>query len=55
MARVGGQLVREKRAAVLAAANGAEVVEKKSVAGKDLLSVLSGCSLGQSKCQNTIS
>lgn len=41
MARVGGQLLQEKRAAVLAAASSAGGVEKKSVAGKDLLSVLS--------------
>ncbi|KIO26751.1 hypothetical protein M407DRAFT_197174 [Tulasnella calospora MUT 4182] len=40
MARVGGRLVREKRAAVLAAASGADAVEKESVAGRDLLSVL---------------
>lgn len=41
MARVGRRLVQEKRAAVLAAASSADAVEKKSVVGKDLLSVLS--------------
>ncbi|KIO26747.1 hypothetical protein M407DRAFT_74068 [Tulasnella calospora MUT 4182] len=40
MARVGARLLQEKRAAVLAAASSADAVEKKSVAGKDLLSVL---------------
>ncbi|KAG8933006.1 hypothetical protein FRC00_013747 [Tulasnella sp. 408] len=40
MARVGGRLLQEKRAAVLAAASSADGVEKESVAGKDLLSVL---------------
>ncbi|KIO26749.1 hypothetical protein M407DRAFT_23945 [Tulasnella calospora MUT 4182] len=40
MARVGGRLVQEKRAAVLAELSGADTVEKKSVAGRDLLSVL---------------
>lgn len=41
MARVGSRLVQEKRAAVLAEARSADAVEKKSVVGKDLLSVLS--------------
>ncbi|KAG9016558.1 hypothetical protein FRB90_003030 [Tulasnella sp. 427] len=40
MARVGSKLVRERRAAVLAAANSDGSVEQKSVVGKDLLSVL---------------
>ncbi|KIO26748.1 hypothetical protein M407DRAFT_74044 [Tulasnella calospora MUT 4182] len=40
MTRVGARLLQEKRAAVLASASSADGVEKKSVAGNDLLSVL---------------
>ncbi|KAG9015937.1 hypothetical protein FRB90_004113 [Tulasnella sp. 427] len=40
MAKVGRKLVREKREAVLAAATGDGALGKKSVGGKDLLSVL---------------
>lgn len=40
MNRIGMQLVRDKRAAILAASDGAGV-EKKTVKGRDVLSVLS--------------
>lgn len=38
---MGKQLVEEKRAAVLAASDDGSSVEKKTVAGRDLLTVLS--------------
>ncbi|KIO34090.1 hypothetical protein M407DRAFT_64608 [Tulasnella calospora MUT 4182] len=40
MARIGKQLVQDKRAAVVAATSGSGGVEKKTVVGRDLLSVL---------------
>lgn len=41
MDRIGLQLVRDKREAIIAASNGGDSVEKKAVEGRDLLSVLS--------------
>ncbi|KAG9018780.1 hypothetical protein FRB90_009784 [Tulasnella sp. 427] len=47
MARVGKQLVQDKRNAVLAAASGGAGVEKKAVVGRDLLSVLIKANMAQ--------
>lgn len=50
MQRIGTKLVNDKREAILAS-NGIEEIDKKSVIGRDLLTVLSECVLGHASTE----